>query len=206
MRMVKACVVMLVTACMALAGVPIEPAAAAPVATRAAYPLPAAATASNTSGWPRVVDRNGYHVIVYQPQLKSWTQYRTLVADTAMSLTGSDGKQVVGVVSWRANTIANVATRMVFIDRFQVISSRFPSLPPDQEAAMQAKMAQVYPTLTLNISLDRMIAMLSHSNQPVHTIPVNNDVPTIFVSTAPAIALMVNGKPVLAPIEGTKLQ
>jgi hypothetical protein len=206
MRILKASVVVLVAVCMVLAGVPIQPSAAAPVATRVAFAVPAAATAANASGWPRVVDRNGYHVIVYQPQLKSWTQYRTLVADTAMSITGADGKQVVGVVSWEANTIANVATRMVFIDRFKVIGSRFPSLPPDQEAAMQAKMAQVYPTLTLNISLDRMIAMLSPTHEPEHTIPVNNDVPTIFVSTVPAIALMVNGKPVLAPIEGSKLQ
>jgi hypothetical protein len=168
--------------------------------------LPAAAGAANTSGWPRVIDRNGYHVIVYQPQLKTWTQYRTLTADTAMSLTGSDGKQIVGVVTWEANTIANVATRMVFIDRFKVLSSRFPGLPADQEAAMQAKMAQVYPTLTLNISLDRMIAMMAPSHEPEHTIPVVSEVPTIFASTVPAIALMVNGKPVLAPIDGTKLQ
>src|SRR5580704_7121093 len=209
MRVVKTSVVMLVALCMVLAGVPLEPAAAAPLAARAIFALPAAAAASNTTGppsWPRVIDRNGNHVIVYQPQLKSWTQYRTLTADTAMSITGADGKQIVGVVTWEANTIANVATRMVFIDRFKVISSRFPGLPADQEAAMQAKMAQVYPTLTLNISLDRMLAMLSPSHEPEHTIPVNSDVPSIFVSTVPAIALMVNGKPVLAAIDGTKLQ
>ena len=202
----------LVAVCVATSLAPVTPldaAALAATATRSfALPpaSPAAASAMNATGWPRVIDRNGYHVIVYQPQLKTWTQYRTLTADTAMSLTGADGKQTVGVVTWEANTIANVATRMVFIDRFKVISSRWPGLPADQEAAMQAKIAQVYPTLTLNISLDRMIAMLAPAHEPEHTIPVVSEVPTIFASTVPAIALMVNGKPVLAPIDGTKLQ
>ncbi len=206
MRVAKSSVVMLVALCMVLAGVPLDAAAAAQRPERALLALSAAATAAGAPTWPRVFDRNGNHVIVYQPQLKSWTQYRTLRADTAISITGADGKQAVGVVTWEANTIANVATRMVFIDRFKVISSRFPGLPADQEAAMQAKMSQVYPTLTLNISLDRMLAMLSPSHEPERTIPVNSDVPSIFVSTVPAIALMVNGKPVLAAIDGTKLQ
>ena len=216
MRTWRTIVCALVAVCVSMTLAPVTPLDAAGFVTAGAMPvargaaavkaLPAAATAVNASGWPRVIDRNGYHVIVYQPQLKTWTQYRTLTADTAMSLTSADGKQVVGVVTWEANTIANVATRMVFIDRFKVISSRFPGLPADQEAAMQAKMAQVYPTLTLNISLDRMIAMLAPSHDPDHTIPVVSEVPTIFASTVPAIALMVNGKPVLAPIDGTKLQ
>ncbi len=206
MRMFKTSVVVLVAVCMVLAGVPLERAVAAPRIASILFALPAAATAPGAPTWPRVIDRNGYHVIVYQPQLKSWTQYRTLTADTAISLTGADGKQAVGVVTWEANTIANVATRMVFIDRFKVLSSRWPGLAADQEAAMQAKMAQVYPTLTLNISLDRMLAMLSPSHEPERTIPANDEVPSIFVSTVPAIALMVNGKPVLAPIDDTKLQ
>ncbi len=212
MQIAKTAVLALVVVCLTMAGVPVAPVAnaavsGAPIGGAAAFTLPSPAPApANVSGWPRVVDRDGYHVLVYQPQLKSWTQYRTLVADTAVSVAGPDRKPVLGVISWRANTIANVATRMVFIDRIEVISSRFPGADPTQAAALGARFAQVYPTMTFNISLDRMIASLSHANTPVQTIPVNPDVPTIFVSTVPAIALMVNGKPVLAPIEGTSLQ
>src|ERR1700743_3942238 len=91
----------LVAVCVATSLAPVTPLDAAALAKlpmrTAVSALPAAAMA-NTSGWPRVIDRNGYHVIVYQPQLKTWTQYRTLTAATAMSLTGSDGEQIVGVV------------------------------------------------------------------------------------------------------------
>jgi hypothetical protein len=209
MRMAKSVVLALVIVGLTMAGVPLAPVADAAVNgefnVAPALPSPASGAAT-VPGWPRTFDRDGYHVVVYQPQLKSWTQYRTLVADTAVSVTGADGKPVLGVISWRANTIANVATRMVFVDRIEVLSSRFPGADPSQAAMLSARFAQVYPTMTFNISLDRMVASLSHSNAPVQTIPLNPDVPTIFVSTGPAIALMVNGKPVLAPIEGTSLQ
>ena len=45
---------------------------------------PAAPSATpDVSPWPRAVDRDGAHVIVYQPQVKSWRGYRSLIADTA---------------------------------------------------------------------------------------------------------------------------
>jgi hypothetical protein len=203
MRIWKALMVALVTVCLAAAGVPLAPLEAAPMRL-AITAAPASTTYS--PGWPRVIDRDGNHVLLYQPQIKSWTQYRTLVADTAISITPTGGKQILGVISWRANTQANVAARTVFINQIQVLSSRFPYLDPAQDAAMQAKVSQIYPTMTFNISLDRMIASVTHSNNPVQSIPVNTDVPTIFATTTPAISLMVNGKPVLAPIDGVSLQ
>jgi hypothetical protein len=207
MQICKAVVVALVVACMALGGVPVAPVQAAPVNMAfAATAFASPAAAAYAPGWPRVVDRDGNHVIVYQPQLKSWTQYRTLVADTAISITPAGGQQILGVISWRANTLANVSARTVFVNQIEVLSARFPSLDPTQDAVMQAKVHQIYPTMTFNISLDRMIASLAHVNTPVQSIPANTDVPTIFATTTPAISLMVNGKPVLAPIDGVSLE
>jgi hypothetical protein len=178
-----------------------------PPALAIAAPAPATAVVVQTPPWPRVFDRNGNHVIVYQPQLKTWQNYRTLVADTAISITPAGQKQILGVVSWKADTIANVSTRTVFIRNIEVLSSRFPSLPPAEEAETEQRMHQVYPTMTLTISLDRMIASLQKANTPpVQSIAVSPEVPKILVSTTPAIVLLVNGKPVLAPVQGTELQ
>jgi hypothetical protein len=87
-----------------------------------------------------------------------------------------------------------------------VISSRFPTLDPQHEAEAQQKISQVYPTMTFNVSLNHMIASLEKVKEPVNAAAVSTQVPTIFASTTPAIVLMVDGKPVLVPIEGTKLQ
>jgi hypothetical protein len=156
--------------------------------------------------WPRIFDRTGVHVIVYQPQLKSWRNYRDLVADTAISITENGGTPVLGVISWRADTITDVSARTVYINNIKVLSARFPSLDAAHDAEMQQRVQQIYPTMKPTIGLDRMIASLEQVNTPVQSITANPQVPTILVSTSPAIVVVVEGKPVLAPIQGTTLQ
>ncbi len=163
-------------------------------------------SASSTPSWPRVFDRNGTHVVVYQPQLKAWQKYRTLVADTAISITDQGQKPVLGVISWRAETITDRSNQTVYVSNIVVLDARFPSLDPAQAAAMQKRVHQLYPTMTLTIGLPRMIASLEHVNAPVRSVAGGTQAPAILVSTSPAIVLLVDGKPVLAPIEGTTLQ
>jgi hypothetical protein len=163
-------------------------------------------SALNAPSWPKTFDRNGTHVIVYQPQLKAWRRFRALVADTAISITQPGQKPVLGVISWRADTITDVSARTVYVKNIQVLSSRFPSLDPVQEAAMQQRVSQIYPTMAFTIGLPRMIASLEKVNTPVRSIDTGSEAPTILVSMVPAIVLLVDGKPVLAPIQGTTLQ
>lgn len=160
----------------------------------------------DTPSWPRSFDRNGAHIVVYQPQLKAWQKYHTLVADTAISITQAGGKPILGVISLRADTFTNVSARTVYVSNIVVLDARFPSLNAAQQAEMQKRVHSVYPTMTLTISLPRMIAALEKVNTPVRTIEASAEAPTIFASTTPAILLMVDGKPILAPIQGTALQ
>jgi hypothetical protein len=153
-----------------------------------------------------VFDRNGTHVVVYQPQLKAWQRYRTLVADTAISITDQKQKPVLGVISWRAETITDQSAQTVYVSNIEVLDARFPALDAAQAAAMQKRVHQIYPTMTLTIGLPRMIASLQHVNVPVRSVTGGTQAPTILVSTSPAIVLLVDGKPVLAPIQGTTLQ
>jgi hypothetical protein len=88
--------------------------------------------ASTTPSWPRVFDRNGTHVVVYQPQLKAWQKYHTLVADTAISITDQGQKPVLGVISWRADTITDTSAQTVYVSHIVVLDARFPSLDSAQ--------------------------------------------------------------------------
>ncbi len=179
---------------------------APPPPLQATPPAPTA-TAVVPAPWPKAFDRNGAHIVVYQPQVKSWRSYRSLIADTAVSIMQPGAnKPILGVISWHADTIADVSSRMVFVRNIQVASSRFPQLDATQEAAMQQRVHQVYPTMTFTISLDRMIASVEKANAPVQSITANPQPPPIFVSNTPAILLLVEGKPVLAPVQGTTLQ
>ena len=168
-----------------------------------ATPVPASVA---PSAWPKVFDRNGNHTIVYQPQVKSWRSYRSLIADTAVSIQQGNTKPILGVISWHADTITDVSAATVFVRNITVISSRFPQLDATQEGAMQERVRQVYPTMTFTISLERMIASVEKANAPVQTITAVPQPPPIFISNSPAILLLVEGKPVLAPVPGTTLQ
>ena len=203
MQRIKAALAVVVALALLLGSYPLAPLSAS--TARVTSPTPAA-SAPVTPAWPKVIDRDGNHIIVYQPQLKSWEKYRTLVADTAISITPAGGKQILGVISWRANTLANVSERTVYVSGIEVLSSRFPTLDPQHEAEMQQKISHVYPTMTFNVSLNHMIASLEKAKEPFNAAAVSTQVPTIFASTTPAIVLMVDGKPVLVPIEGTNLK
>jgi len=134
---------------------------------------PARTATPYVSPWPRAFDRNGAHVIVYQPQVKSWRGYRSLIADTAVSIQQGDTKPVLGVISWHADTITDVSSRNVFVRNIEVVSSRFPFLDATEEAVMQRRVREVYPTMTFTISLDRMIASVENANAHVQTITGN---------------------------------
>ena len=201
MKEAKALVTIVVAASLLTGSVPLMMLQASPAANP-----PVAASLPAPPSWPRVFDRNGAHIIVYQPQLRIWQGYRALVADTAISIAQNGSKPILGVISWRADTITDVNGRTVVVTNIEVLSSRFPSLDPAQEAAMQQKVHQVYPTMTFTIGLERMIASLEKLNAPVHAITANMQPPTVFVSTTPAILLLVEGKPILAPIQGSTLQ
>jgi hypothetical protein len=47
----------------------------------------AAGSSASIPSWQKVFARNGVHAVIYQPQLKAWQKYRTMVADTAISVT-----------------------------------------------------------------------------------------------------------------------
>jgi hypothetical protein len=200
LRALKRCRIFVVVICLVNSAISFSAQLAAP-ATNKPTALPV-----TIPSWPKVFDRNGVHLVVYQPQLRAWQRYQTMVADSAISVTDNGAKPVLGVISWRANTIANVSAQTVFVSNIEVLDARFPSLSAEQEALMQRRAHQLYPTMTFTIGLPRMIASLEKVNEPVRSIAASTEVPSILVTTGPAIMLMVDGKPVLVPIPGTALE
>jgi hypothetical protein len=159
-------------------------------------------------GWPREKTNPGGTLIYYQPQLDEWKDFRRLEARMAVSLKPAGGQPTVGVVYLQARTDANLETRNVVIGKLEITSTRFPSLDAASAAAMdQLVRAFLPPTTIMNISLDRLLAELEETKQvSAPAAAVKNDPPKIFVNYGNAILLLVEGDPVLAPIEKTKLE
>jgi hypothetical protein len=90
-------------------------------------------------GWPREMTQNGARIVYYQPQIDQWTDYRTLNARMAISVTPAGGKPTPGVVSIEARTDADKETRTVVISDIKLTDTRFPST----DAAGDAKLGEL---------------------------------------------------------------
>src|SRR5262249_54045252 len=131
---------------------------------------------------------------------------KKLSARMAFSLTPAGGKEVLGVASLEADTKVDRDTRTAYINDLDVESVRFPSLDPQAAKPLEDLFKKMVPENGEPISVDRLLADLDKGKVEVRTAALDNNPPKIFFSAGPGVLLMVYGKPVLSPIEGTDLQ
>jgi hypothetical protein len=182
------------------------------------FSLPEAAAQNNTAppsasqaptqdiGWPRQTQNADGTLVYYQPQVDEWKNYKELSGRLAFSLTPKGGKQVLGVASLQCATNVDKETRTAYCHDVQVSSVRFPSLDEKSVPAMEQLLRELMPKNGEPISVDRLLADLDQNKVPAQTTEVKNDPPQIFYSAGPALLLIVQGDPVLSPIEKTDLQ
>jgi len=175
-------------------------------------PVPVKAQTTNTTpptqdiGWPRQVSRDGAVLTYYQPQVDEWKDCKDLTGRIAFSLVPKGGKQVMGVASIHSNTLVDKDSRTAYFRDVEYTDVRFPSLHADSVQIMAALFKQLAPTGGDPVAVDRLMADLNEHSQQTQGVAVKNDPPAIFYSAGPAILLMVEGDPVLAPIEKTGLE
>jgi hypothetical protein len=179
---------------------------AAAQSTASATSQSSAPIASQDNGWPRQIVKNGATLVVYQPQVDDWKDYKHLDARAAFSLAPQGGKTALGVVSIEAETDVDKDNRTVYLHNLKYPSIRFPSLDPQAAAQMVQLFQATAPTGAEPLSLDRLLADVDRSKIQPATPALRNDPPQIFYSSSPAVLLLVQGDPVLSPIEKTNLQ
>lgn len=157
-------------------------------------------------GWPRQIVQDGATLVYYQPQLEEWKDYKRLTAKMAFSLTPANGKQTLGIADISAKTDVNKDNRTVYLHGISITDTRFPSLNESDAKAMEKLFKKIIPTKSQPISLDRVMADMQQKQEQSNGVALKNDPPNIFYSSAPAILLMVFGKPVFAPIEKTSIK
>src|ERR1700691_4674786 len=162
--------------------------------------------AQDAGAWPRQITKPGGTIILYQPQVDDWENYQQVDARMAFSLTPTGGKSHVGVITVQLKSAVNMDDHTVLLSDPQITSVTFPSLDPATATQME-QLARTFlnPAATMTISLDRLVASVKKSKAPP-VADVKNEPPTIFVSMRPAILLLVNGAPSLAPIANSNLQ
>lgn len=160
------------------------------------------AAASDDQGWPRVFQKDGKELTVYQPQVDFWHDYKILHARFAIAVkTGAKKEEKYGVVESEAQTVVDQDARTVaLIPKSREL--RFPNTSDSEAAALTAVADELYPPgQALVVSLDRILAYLDPEIQPQQkAVELNYDPPRIFFSAEPAILVMFMGEPQLKPV------
>ncbi len=180
------------------------PAKAAPAATPAK-----AEAAPADQGWPRAyATPNGGKVLVYQPQVASWTDQKLMVAYAAVSYEAKGAtKPALGSLKIEADTKVATAERLVSYSVLRVTESNFPTLQKEDTREVVAEVVKAIPDHERVISLDRVLAGVDKSQIIPKEVPgVKADPPAIFFSKKPALLVNVDGEPIWNPIKENDLK
>jgi hypothetical protein len=156
--------------------------------------------------WPRERDQDGARIVLYQPQIDDWKQFRQVSGRMAIALTPKGGKQHVGVVTVLMDTDTDMDSRMVLLSNPRITETSFPG----EDAASAKRLDQLArsflnPDATMTISVDRLVASVDDKGA-APGVDVKNDPPVILASFGPAILVLIDGEPVLAPVEKADMQ
>lgn len=153
-------------------------------------------------GWPRLIEANGKELVIYQPQVDYWTDYKNLRFRCAISVkTGKNAEEKYGVVEVEADTVVDQENRVVaLLPKSRTV--RFPNTSESEEKKLSMTVEELHPQgRALTVSLDRIIAYLDPDKQAQQqAVQLNLDPPRIFYSTQPAILVMFMGQPQLRPV------
>src|SRR5262245_26712061 len=194
------------------------PAPQAKPAATTAKPTPASAPAQTASAqvtepvWPRSYQTpSGAQVIVYLPQVSSWTSQKKLVAHSAVSYrpksAAANEKAKLGTITLEAETSVSMEERLVNMTKLAITDAHFPEVPKESIREVVTEITESIPPAGKVIALDRVLAAVDKSTIIPKDVPgLKADPPTIFFSQAPALLVNFDGEPVWSPIDKNDLR
>src|ERR1043166_6043914 len=161
--------------------------------------------ATGDLGWPRIYQKHGEQVSLFQPQIDEWKDYSKIQFRMAVGVTLKEHKEpVFGTLTVKGDTLVDHDQDVVMITNLDK-KAQFPNVGEAEARRVEKIMNELLPKKDfLQVSLDRVLAY-THNNQPPRIADVNLNPPPIFHSDSPAILVIYMGQPQFKPIAGTPL-
>jgi len=156
--------------------------------------------------WPKQIADGDDTIVIYQPQVEKW-EGNTLEARAAVAVESKASPQpTLGVIWLAAETDVDKDQSLVSLTNVRVPKANFPTAAEKADHYLQAIRSSL-PTEPRLVSLDRLRGSLAivQAQTGTRTVEVKNDVPRIYYSKTPAVLVLVDGKPALREVKGTKL-
>jgi hypothetical protein len=155
-----------------------------------------------TVAWPRTFTADGYDMAIFQPQVSTWKDNQ-LAGRFAVGVRSTGSKEeAYGVVSFTARTEIDKPNRLVTLEDLEIGKVNFPTQPA-KEAEYLALLKKHLPEKAKTIPLDHLesIFVLSGEVEKQAEVAVKNDPPRVIYTTRPAVLVLVDGPPVLKPLD-----
>jgi hypothetical protein len=157
--------------------------------------------------WPRDILLPEGKITIFQPQLESFKGDK-VTARAAISGQRKDMKEpVFGVAFFSARVVTDRDTRMAEFVDVKVERVGFPDTPPAEEKKIAELIEKsIAKWERTPISLDRLLALTAAIEKEKAEDRISTTPPNVAFRTTPSILIIINGKPVLRDVEGTKMQ
>jgi len=157
--------------------------------------------------FPRTLTSESGTVVIHTPQIDSWKDFARLEGRLAVAVTpAGESEPVYGVAEFTADTDPNLELRVVAIENTEITVTSFPVPDAKRREQLDAIVRSTAQQRTHYVPLDVILTYIA----PDTTVPeeegLSFEPPPIFHSNAPAILVMTDGEPLLAPLPDTKLQ
>ena len=156
--------------------------------------------------WPRKIQVDDRTLLVYQPQIASWSGNQLVLRAAVAVLPLGQGDEAFGVIEAQAQTQVDRVQRLLVLQGLKVTKADFPTVPA-LAGSLAPAVARQFGAQVRVIPLNRFEAALAATPiQPAAGVAVKNPVPRIILSFEPAILIPIQGQPVLKGVPDTKFQ
>ena len=157
--------------------------------------------------FPRTLSTDAGTVVIHTPQIDSWKDYATIEARLAVEVTpAGESEAVYGVAEFTADTDPNLELRVVAVENTEITVTSFPVPDAKRREQLDAVVRSAAQHRTHYIPLDVILTYIAPDASVKEEEGLSFEPPPIFYSTTPAVLVMTDGEPLLAPLADTKLQ
>ncbi|MCZ6767338.1 MAG: hypothetical protein O7D32_10460, partial [bacterium] len=154
--------------------------------------------------WPVELDSDFGKIVIYQPQVESYTG-NILEARAAVAVTTIDGgTPVFGAVWFEARMATDLDERTVTCEAVQVSAAKFPDTEQEKVDRLSRYLEMEIPRWEMTLSLDELTSSVENADRS--TEPLNNDPPEIIFSTQQAVLILIDGDPIIADLQDSDLK
>lgn len=154
--------------------------------------------------WPYRIEAEKGTVVIYQPQVESFTGDR-LGAMAAISVTTAESQEpVFGAMWFDCRVTTDKENRTVTLMEVNVTAAKFPDIRDENIDKLSQFVKQELEKWQPVGSLDRIMADLELSEkEDAFTEKFNNSPPEIIYTTIPSVLISIDGDPVFKEIENS---